>query len=160
MNYRNVGKKQQYFRGFSLVELLVSVSIIAILIAIGIASYATINKQSRDAKRKSDLEQIRAALEMYRADNGYYPSAGSGSWVVASSSTDPLVGLTPTLVSTYIPVIPTDPKASQNYMYIARNAVAGVYYAYCLSAALESENPTDTCTTSLPTDHNYGLKNP
>lgn len=160
MKYKDLLKNRHRPHGFSLVELLVSVSIIAILIAIGIASYATINKQSRDAKRKSDLEQIRAALEMYRADNGYYPSAGSGSWVAASSSTDTLVGLTPALVSTYIPVIPTDPKSSQNYMYLARNAVAGVYYAYCLSAALEAENPADSCTSTLPTGHNYGLKNP
>lgn len=147
-------------QGFSLVELLITVSIIAILISIGIASYATINKQSRDTKRKGDLEQIRAALEMYRANNGYYPSAGTGSWVVASSATDALVGLTPALVSTYIPVVPTDPKSSQSYMYIATNASSGNYYGYCVSAQMESENPPDTCTATLPTNHTYGLKNP
>lgn len=148
------------FLGFSLVELLVTVSIIAILIAVGIASYSTINKQSRDAKRKSDLEQIRAALEMYRADNGYYPSTGTGSWVAASTSADALAGLTPVLVPTYIAGIPTDPKSSQSYMYLARNAVSGVYYGYCVSAQMESENPADTCTDTLPTGHTYGLKNP
>ncbi|MBI5019120.1 prepilin-type N-terminal cleavage/methylation domain-containing protein [Candidatus Gottesmanbacteria bacterium] len=146
--------------GFSLVELLVTVSIIAILIAIGIASYATINKQSRDAKRKSDMEQVRAALEMYRTDNGFYPSVGSGSWTAASSATDALAGLTPILVPTYMGAIPTDPKSSQSYMYLAKNAVGGVYYGYCISSQLESENPADTCTDTLPPGHTYGLKNP
>jgi len=150
------------FLGFSLVELLVTVSIISILIAIGIASYSTINKQSRDAKRKSDLEQIRAALEMYRADNGFYPTANGANWISAS---DPAVGLITPLVPTYIAGIPrdpksTDPSAGQNYMYLAKNAVSGVYYGYCVSAQMESENPEDTCTDTLPTGHTYGLKNP
>lgn len=144
--------------GFSLMELLITVSIIAILIAIGIASYATINKQSRDTKRKSDLEQIRAALEMYRADNGYYPAAGSGSWVIASLATDATVGLTPYLVTTYASVVPTDPRVSQSYMYQATNSSGGHYYGYCVSAALESEDPADTCTPS--TGQNYGVKSP
>ena len=144
--------------GFSLVELLITVSIIAILIAIGVASYATINRQSRDTKRKSDLEQIRSALEMYRADIGSYPSAGSGSFVAASSATDVLVGLTPSLVSTYLPVIPTDPKSTQSYMYKATNPSGGDYYGYCLSALLESEDPQDTCTPSV--GQTYGVKNP
>lgn len=139
-------------------ELLISISIIAILIAIGVASYATINKQSRDTKRKSDVEQIRAALEMYRADNGYYPAAGSGSWVVASNENDAAAGLTPYLVPTYIPVIPRDPKSLQSYMYQATNLSGGNYYGYCMSALLEAENPSDTCTPS--TGQNYGLKQP
>lgn len=144
--------------GFSLVELLITVSIIAILIAIGVASYATINKQSRDTKRKSDIEQIRSSLEMYRADNGSYPSAGSGSWVAASSATDALIGLTPSLVPTYFSVVPRDPKSAQNYMYLASSPSGGFYYGYCLSTFLESENPIDTCTPS--TGHTYGVKNP
>ncbi len=140
---------------FSLMELLITVSIISILIAIGIASYTTINKQSRDAKRKSDIEQIRSALEMYRADNGFYPDAGSGSWVVASDAT---TGLTPDLVSTYLPVVPTDPVSTQSYMYQATNQSGSSYYGYCLSADLESEDPSDTCTPS--TGQTYGVKNP
>lgn len=150
--------KQKKRAGFSLIELLITVSIISILIAIGVASYATINRQSRDTKRKSDVEQIRSALEMYRADNSSYPSAGSGSWVVASSVSDALVGLTPALVSTYLPAVPTDPKVSQSYMYLATNGSGGTYYGYCISALLESENPTDTCTPA--TGQTYGVKNP
>ena len=152
--------KQRMSKGFTIMELLISVSIIAILIAIGIASYATLNKRSRDTKRKSDLEQIRSALEMYRADNGFYPAAGDGSWVAASSLTDPLVGLTPALVPTYLPVVPLDPTSAQVYMYRSTNSSDGNYYGYCVSAAIEGEDPSDTCTLALPTGHNYGLKNP
>lgn len=132
-------------------ELLITVSIIAVLISIGIASYTTINKQSRDTKRKSDLEQVRSALEMYRAENGYYPSTGSGGWVAFSS-------LAATLVTDYLPAMPTDPKRTVSYSYKATNASGGNYYGYCLSAGLESENPTDSCTPN--TGDTYGIKNP
>ena len=58
--------------GFSLIELMVSTTVIAILTVIGVVSYSSVNKRSRDVKRKSDIEQIRSALEMYRSDYGYY----------------------------------------------------------------------------------------
>lgn len=141
----------KYRHGFSLMELLISVSIVSILVAIGIASYATINKQSRDTKRKGDLEQLRSALEMFRADKGYYPSFGGGLFVDAS-------GLSGDLVPTYIALIPPEPVSGQLYLYKATNASGTAYYGYCLNAKLEAENPTDSCT--LSTGMNFGVKNP
>lgn len=129
----------------------------AILIAIGIASYSTVNKQSRDTKRKSDIEQLRSAIEMYRAERGFYPPSGSGNWIDAQDATD---GLTVSIVPNYISVVPTDPKLTQTYQYKATNVAGGNYYGYCISTQLESEDPADTCTDTLPTGHNYGLKNP
>ncbi len=90
-------------RGFTFIEILVSVTIIAVLIAIGVASYASVNRRARDAKRKSDLEQIRSALEQYRADNGQYPATG---WVVSTAGNSWLPGLVPT----YMDAVPIDPK--------------------------------------------------
>jgi len=138
-------------QGFTLIEILVVVTIIAILTAIGIVSYSSINKRSRDAKRKSDIEQMRSALEMYRAENGYYVDAGSGVFTEASN-------LAGALVSTYLPAIPSDPKTGVSYWYKATDVSGVKYYGYCLSANLESENPPDTCTPY--TAYNYGVKNP
>lgn len=129
----------------------------AILIAIGIASYSTVNKQSRDTKRKSDIEQLRSAIEMYRAESGFYPPSGNGNWVNVRDATS---GLAVLLEPDYIALVPTDPKSTLTYQYKATNVSGGNYYGYCISAQLESENPTDTCTATLPTGHNYGLKNP
>lgn len=145
-------KKRQ---GFTLVELMVTVSIIAILIAIGIASYSSVNKRSRDTKRKSDIEQIRSGLEMYRAQNGSYPSPGSGSFVNAS-------GLSAYLVSGYMPAIPADPQGTSPYIYQykATDASGSTYYGYCLSAYLETQDLTDTCTPDATLSHNYGTKSP
>lgn len=145
---------------FTLIELLISVSIIATLIAIGVASYATVNKQSRDTKRKSDLEQLRSALEMYRAENGSYPAAGCA---VASCSFVDASGLAGSLVSTYIPSIPTDPRDTGSYKYYYQPTAAsgGLYYGYCLSGTLEAVIPADnTCTPNAAESQNFGMKNP
>jgi prepilin-type N-terminal cleavage/methylation domain-containing protein len=61
--------------GFSLIEILVVVTIMATLTAIGMVSYSQISKNSRDGKRKADLEQVRAALVLYRTESGEYPTS-------------------------------------------------------------------------------------
>lgn len=60
-------------KGFTLVELLVSISIVAILIAISIFGIQGAKESARNAKRKADLEAVRSALEIYKADKGEYP---------------------------------------------------------------------------------------
>src|SRR3990172_7893177 len=139
-------------KGFTLIELLVAATIIALLTAIGVVSYANINKRSRDTKRKSDIEQIRSSLEMYRADNGSYPNAGAGSWTDVSS-------LSALVTGGYIAAIPADPKTTQVYRFQVTNLVSGKYYGYCLSGHIEAEvNPDDTCNPDTVNDHNYGVK--
>ena len=74
-------KKTQ--KGFTLIELLVVVAIIALLSSIILASISTARSKARDAKRLSDIDQIRIALELYRDKNGQYPDSvpgGSGCW--------------------------------------------------------------------------------
>ena len=160
-------------QGFTLIELLISVSIIAILIAIAIASYATVNKQSRDTKRKSDIEQMRSALEMWRADNGSYPAPpipyipNSKSFIGATD------GLTDSLVAQdYLPAIPTDPlPALHGYFYEPTDYDLNTskYYGYCVCSFLETNQVEDTqCEDPIPftpgdPGHSsciYGRRNP
>ena len=58
--------------GFTLVELLVVVVIIAILAAIAIPLYTNYLQRARRADAKTALEQVRAAQEMWRAEKGVY----------------------------------------------------------------------------------------
>lgn len=102
--------KQRF--AFTLIEVLVAATIIAVLTAIGVVSYSSINRKSRDAKRLTDVEDIRTALEMYRTDNGSYPSTSAG----LSALTSGVDG------DVYLVTIPQDPKPSSSgcdYEYIS-----------------------------------------
>jgi len=60
-------------KSFTLIEILVVATIITLLASGGAVVYTQLNRASRDAKRKADLEQIRLALELFRDEVGRYP---------------------------------------------------------------------------------------
>ncbi|MBI2020052.1 type II secretion system protein [Candidatus Daviesbacteria bacterium] len=90
-------------KGFTLVELLVVITIIAILSVIGLTIFTKAQQATRDGKRKGDAEAIRVALEQYRSATGAYPCFATCGWAIASSLT--------ALTSEYIAKIPDDPTA-------------------------------------------------
>ena len=55
--------------GFTLLELLVVISLIGLLTAIAAVNFQSTNQRARDGKRQADLEQMRTALEIARADS-------------------------------------------------------------------------------------------
>ncbi|MBI4067476.1 type II secretion system protein [Candidatus Gottesmanbacteria bacterium] len=147
-------KKSKSASGFTLIEILVAASIIALLSTIGFVSYQAAGRNARDAKRKADLEQIRSALELYKADNGTYPPAGSScplgsNCYVYSDDSPPWI---PALVPNYMQNVPVDPKNigaagpwwAGNYRYAYGNVTADGL-GYDLMAQLESTGDKDRC---------------
>ena len=127
----------KYKQGFTLIEVLVSATIIALLTSIGVVSYQAANRQARDAKRKADLEQIRAALQIYRGDCGYYPPSVTFGGSLTGSCTGSTV--------TYMQQVPQDPKSSTwNYSYSS----TGTGTTYLLCAYLESGPVSTNCPGS------------
>lgn len=63
--------------GFTLVELLVAISIIAILSVVGLASFQGVRAKALDAKIKEDLNAIKMAYEMNYDAGRYKPLVGS-----------------------------------------------------------------------------------
>ncbi len=60
--------------GFTLVELLIVMSIISMLITIAVVSFRGAQLRARDTQRKADLRQYQNALEIYaNSHNSYYP---------------------------------------------------------------------------------------
>lgn len=137
--------------GYTLIEILVAAAIIAVLSVVGVTSYTSINKRSRDARRKSDVEQVRSALEMYRTDNGTYPNPGDYVYHTVSSSLGILV------TNNYLPALPADPKedATHNYWY---TLVGPGAYKYCICTNLESGAGSSQCAAWGSCNHI--LKNP
>jgi general secretion pathway protein G len=82
--------------GFSLIELIVVITIMVLLTTIGVVSFTQANASARDGKRKADLEQVRSALVLYRTDQGTYPNSINWdtmspiqSYISVSSMADP-----------------------------------------------------------------------
>ena len=68
--------------GFTIIELLVVVSIISLLSSIVFASVNSARAKGRDAKRLADIKTIETALQLYYDDRGDYPAvaeSGDGS---------------------------------------------------------------------------------
>ncbi|MDD5040086.1 MAG: type II secretion system protein [Patescibacteria group bacterium] len=61
-------------RGFTLIELLVVIAIIGILAVMGLTSLRDANESARDARRVSDLSQLRLGLALYFEDHKAYPT--------------------------------------------------------------------------------------
>jgi general secretion pathway protein G len=76
-------KQNQASRGFTLLEILVVMVILGALVAIGLRSFVPSQMKSRDARRKSDLQQVTRALELYYTDKGHYPVNDADGQIVA-----------------------------------------------------------------------------
>jgi general secretion pathway protein G len=62
-------------RGFTLVELLVVISLISILAAMGLVQYKNSIVKTKESVLKTDLFRMRDAIDQYYADKGKYPGS-------------------------------------------------------------------------------------
>ena len=132
--------------GLSLIELLVVSTIIIVLTTIGLMSFSAASKNSRDAKRKADMETVRQGLVLYRADKGMYPSGtvyGTMAQVLVGGDymTDPY---------------PTDPKnVSPNiYSYSSDGS------DFCVCANMENSSNASSPTECPQGTTTYCVENP
>ena len=136
----------QIFGGFTLVELLVVISIISLLASVGAGAFLTSQIKGRDSRRKQDLGQVAKALELYYNDYNRYPGA-LGTKIAGCPSTTPAAcdwgedeftdGNT-----TYMKTIPADPTPSYEYRYEV-NSTGQKFRIYT-----RIENPQDSTIVS------------
>jgi len=62
-------------QGFTLIEMLVVVSLIIVLASIGVTLYQTSITRAKEAVLKEDLFRMRDAIDQYYADKGQYPGS-------------------------------------------------------------------------------------
>lgn len=114
-------------RGFTIVELLIVIVIVAILATITVVAYRGIQARARDSQRLQDAKTLEKALRIYLINNGDLPVhtgvGGSSDWERSSSEPEGqfLEALATSGAISKVPIDPTNTSAYQ-YRYHRYNA--------------------------------------
>ncbi len=90
-NFVNDHSVKKNGEGFTLIEVLVVVAIIALLSSVALIAFMSAREKSRNVKRLADMTQMNTGLELYNAQNKGYPDVVNGV----------PVGMTPTYLTTF-----------------------------------------------------------
>lgn len=142
--------KKNNQKAFTLFELLVSISIIAILTAVAMTSFSGAQRKARDSRRISDMNSVQKAAEQYYSFSNYvYPvDTAPSSWVTTSGQI-------------ILDIFPIDPKGGLSNSYIYNSGVG--LTTFCACATLENNTGNSinqTCTSYVNgTGTYYCVKN-
>lgn len=139
-------------KGFTLIELLITISILAVLSTIGMLMYQGVLSKTRDATRKSDLNKLASALEIYYQSNNKFVVNSNGSDLITCdpSTSSPFYNAIKSNLSDG--VAPPDPSTGKAYCYLSSSN--GQSFTLCAKLEnLEPSNPLPlACTTA---EYNY-----
>lgn len=110
--------------GFTLIELMVVISIISLLSSIVLKSLNSAKAKARDALRIRNIEEMHVAIELYLTQNGFPPDPNPGSYVYDWDTFGwPALA---TMLNPYIKSLPKDPCGEKCPGASANN----IFYAY------------------------------
>ena len=114
-------------KGFTLVELMIVITVIAILATIAVVTFTRVQKTARDSKRKEEMHSIVTALQGYYSEKSVYPVSA----VAASANTV----LSPALTTNYMASVPVGPVGASgsntDYMYVSGGSANNQTFAIC-----------------------------
>ncbi len=125
--------------GYTLIELLIVISIIGILVGLATVSFSSIQRKSRDAKRRGDIKAMQTAFEQYYLRNGAFAACNTMNVAFPGG-------------------LPVDPSSGAQY------TCTGTAATYCACAFLEngggnSSNGSCTYVPSTSAIQYYCLSN-
>ena len=105
--------------GFTLVEIMVVVVILAVLGALVVPKLIENVDRARVARAQSDIRAVQTALDLYRLDNFKYPTTEQGLQALVKQPNDP--SITNYRAEGYLPAVPKDPW-NNPYQYASPGA--------------------------------------
>src|SRR5687768_8782848 len=101
---RQLTRRQLAQKAFTLIELLVVIVILAILATVVIQKVTGRVGDAKKTKALADIRSMADALEIYKLDNGNYPTTDVGLQALVTN-----VEQSPKWTKPYIATLPTDP---------------------------------------------------
>jgi general secretion pathway protein G len=114
------GVKSSRRKGFTLVELLVVIVVLAVLAAIVLPKFMDSSTRSKESSLKTDLKLMRNAVSLFQADIGKYPNSLAD---LAETDKAAVKGNDGAVVSgtdwhgPYLETVPTDPVGGAAFTY-------------------------------------------
>ena len=105
--------------GFTLVELVLVIGIIAVLFSVALAVLDPLGQiqKANDVRRKADLSQTQKALETYYQDKGRYPRTNGSPNYCMQDTTTSTTYCGGSIWAPYMNLVPKDPNSSNRYVY-------------------------------------------
>jgi general secretion pathway protein G len=127
--------------GFSLIEILVVISIIGFLATMAAYALNIARMKARNASRLSDINQVQKAIDLYYDNNGHYPQVSYASTNDENCGEDGKWCDLETELESYISRLPRDPSGLQNnFRYYYDSNSEDDYQSYGLMTSLEGSN--------------------
>lgn len=142
-----------YSKGFTIVELLVVLSIIMVLSGVVLSAVQSARAKTRDSVRFSELVQLRSAINRYFSETGAYPTT-SGAWyssetgdAFSNNNGDWVPGL---VAAQMISALPKDPLGGLSNICVGSQMSAYLYrstgkdFKLISNCAIEGPLPAST----------------
>lgn len=123
-------------KGFTLIELIVVISIIGFIATAAIYSFSISRMKARDARRLSDMKQLQSSLALFYSHNNRYPA-----WPVSSTIPACIPCIENASASTWVGSVPFSPFFLNGFLIIKRMS--------------ELINPFSVDPTRAGTSHGY-----
>lgn len=139
IEYKYLPKYRKSINGFTLIEIMVVVIIIGILASLIVPKIMSRPEQARIVKARGDIRAIETSLELYKLDNGFYPSTDQGlQALVRQPSSNPIPSNWK--AGGYLREVPIDPW-NRPYQYLNPGA-HGEIDIYSFGSAGPNSNET------------------
>ena len=123
MGLHNAASTHRKHGGFTLIELIVVMAIVALLVSISAPRYFRSVDRAKENSLRTSLGVMRDAIDQFEADKGRYPESLNelvSARYLRSVPTDPLTDS----ASTWVLLTPTSP-AARGKVYDVRSGMAG-----------------------------------